>query len=129
MALVDYIGYELGEQLPLKPTLPTGTSGKVGDPAMFGRAPAVMKTDQDPNTGKTTLKFNGVHKFTVHAVDAAAVAAIAIGDDLFYDPAPGTTSGVPNPTINRDATNGKFFGQATEAITAGGKQDIYVRFI
>ena len=129
MALVDYIGFELGEQLGLKPTLPTGNTGKVGDPAMFGRAPAVMKTNQDATTGQTTLKFNGVHKFVVQAVDASAGAAIAPGDDLYFDPTPGTTSGVANPYINKDATNGRFFGQAMEAVTSAGKQAIYVRFV
>ncbi len=124
MALTDYIVHEVGEQLDRKPTLPT-SGGKVGDPAMFGRRPGVFKTDQNATTGKATLKFNGSHRFSVHAVNNAGNSAIAVGDDLFYDPAPGGG----NPTINKDVTNGFFFGVAAEAVATGVKSVIIVDFV
>lgn len=125
MALRDFIVHELGDQLDRKPTLPTGNTGKVGDPCMFGRRPGYMLLDQDATTGKTTIKFRGSARFNVHAYDASANAAIAAGDDLYYDPAPGGG----NPSINKDATNGKFFGVAAEAVTAGTKTVIVVDFV
>ncbi|HEX8346072.1 MAG TPA: hypothetical protein VF657_15235 [Actinoplanes sp.] len=124
MALRDYIVHELGDQLDRKPTLPA-SGGKVGDPCMFGRRPGVLKTDQDAVTNRATIKFNGSHRFNVHAVTAGGNSAIAPGDDLFYDPSPGAT----NPNINKDVTNGQFFGVAAEAVASGGKAVIVVDFV
>lgn len=124
MALRDYIVHEIGDQLDRRPTLPV-SGGKVGDPAMHGPRPAVLKTDQDPVTNRATLKFNGSHRFNVHAVDGTGNSAIANGDRLYFDPAPGAT----NPNINKDATNGQFFGVAAEAVNAGVKAVIVVDFV
>lgn len=124
MAIQDYIVHEVGDQLDRKPTYPA-SGGKVGDPAMFGRRPAVLKTDQNATTGKATLKFCGSHKFTVHGVAASSGAAVAVGDDLYYDPSPGSG----NPNINKDVTNGVFFGIANGVVASGAKTVITVDFV
>ena len=125
MALPDFIVHELGDQLDRRPTLPVGTTGKVGDPAMFGRRPGYLLTDQDPNHGRATMKFRGSVKVMAHAYDASANNAIQPGDDVYYDPSPGAG----NPNINKDATNGKFYGVAAGAVTAGNKTVLTVDLV
>lgn len=121
----DFIVHENGQQLDRRPTLPSGTTGKATDPCMFGRRPGVLLTDQDATTGKATIKFVGSVRVKVHAFDASANNAIANGDDLFYDPSPGGS----NPNINKDSTNGKFYGLAAGTVTAGGQDFITVDFV
>lgn len=125
MAIRDFIVHEVGDQLSRVPTQPAAGGGKVGDPVMVGRRPGILYTDQDPDTKRATVKFHGSFRFTVHAVGNGAGAAIAAGDDLFYDPAPGAG----NPNINKDATNGQFFGVAAEPLASGVKADIVVDFV
>lgn len=125
MALRDFIVHELGDQLFRKPTLPT-SGGKVGDPCMVGRRPGIFFTDQDAN-GYATIKFHGSYRFTVHGVTAGGNSAVTPGDDLFYDPSPGGSPA--NPTINKDVTNGFFFGVAAEAVASAGKTVIVVDFV
>lgn len=121
--------HELGHQLYRKPTQPAAGGGLVGDPVLVGRRPGVLLTNQkpagDPEAGFATVKFNGSFRLLVHGNGASAAAAVAAGDDLFYDPAPGTG----NPHINKDATNGTFFGVAAEAVVSGGKTEIVVDLI
>lgn len=121
--------HELGTQLYRKPTLPAAGTGVVGDPVMVGRRPGVLLTDQkpagDPEAGFATVKFNGSFRLTVHGYGASANAAIAAGDDLYYDASPGAG----NPNINKDSTNGVFFGVAAEAVTSGSKTEIVVDLV
>lgn len=124
MAIRDFIVHEDGGQLDRKLTLPT-SGGKVGDPGMVGRRPGILYTDQDATTARATVKFRGSYRFNVHAVTASGNSAIAAGDDLYYDPSPGSG----NPNINKDVTNGQFFGVAAEAVTSAAKAVIVVDFV
>lgn len=117
MALRDYTVHELGDQLDRKLTLPA-SGGKVGDPGLVGTRPGILLIDQLAD-GRATVKFNGSHRFRMQAVNNAGNSAIVEGDSLYYDPTPGTTGGVANPFINKDATNGTFFGYAATAVAAG----------
>lgn len=112
--------HELGTQLFRKLTQPT-TGGVVGDPCLVGDRPGFLLTDQDDD-GFATVKFNGSHRVLVHGVVAAANSAVAIGDALYYDAAPGSD----NPNINKDVTNGVRFGTAVEAVASAGKVEIIV---
>lgn len=125
MALRDFIVHELGDQLDRVPTHPAAGGGKVGDPVMVGRRPGILYTDQDAVTKRATVKFHGSFRVNAHGVTAGGNSAIAVGDDLFYDPAPGAT----NPTINKDVTNGLFFGVAAEALASGTKGVIVVDLV
>ncbi|GLY08258.1 capsid cement protein [Actinoplanes sp. NBRC 101535] len=124
MAQRDFIVHEHGEQLDRKLTFPA-SGGKVGDPCMVGRRPGYLLTDQDATTGRGTVKFVGSVRVNAHGYDASANNAIAAGDDLYYDNSPGAS----NPNINKDATNGKFFGVAAEALASGAKGAIIVDFV
>lgn len=121
--------HELGNQLYRKPTLPTGNTAVVGAPVMVGRRPGVLLTDQKPTghpeAGFATVKFNGSFRLLVHGNGASAAAAIAPGDDLYYDAAPGAG----NPNINKDSTNGVFFGVAAEAVVSAAKTEIIVDLV
>lgn len=122
MALRDYTVHELGDQLDRKLTYPA-SGGKVGDPGIVGKRPGILLIDQDAN-GRATVKFNGSHRFTVHAVNNSGNSAIALGDELYYDPTPGGS----NPFINKDATNGIFFGYAATAVASGAIATAVVDF-
>jgi hypothetical protein len=121
--------HELGHQLYRKPTIPTGNTGLVGDPCLVGRRPGVLLTNQKPTgdleAGFATIKFNGSFRLTVEGVAASAGSAIAPGDDLFYDPSPGAN----HPNINKDSTNGTFFGVAAEAVVSGAIREIVVDLV
>lgn len=120
MTTRDYIVHELGDQLFRKVTQPA-TGGLLGEPCLVGTRPGILLTDQDDD-GYATVKFNGSVRVRVHGVTAAANSAVAIGDALYYDAAPGST----NPNINKDVTNGVFYGEAVEAVASAGKTYIVV---
>lgn len=123
MAVRDHIVHEVGDQLHRKVTQPA-SGGKVGDPCMVGRRPGYLLTDQD-DAGMATVKFCGSVRVNAHAVTAGGNSAIAPGDDVFYDPAPGAT----NPNINKDNTNGQFFGVAATALTSSSKGVVVVDLV
>lgn len=120
MAVRDFIVHEEHTQLDRKLTFPV-SGGKVGDPGLVGDRPCILYTDQDA-AGMATVKFLGTFRFSAHAVTAAANSAIAVNDVLYLDQAPGAN----NPVINKDATNGKRFGMAVEALAAGEQAVIVV---
>lgn len=122
MAIRDFEVTPVGDTLYRKLTQPT-TGGKAGDPCLVGRRPGVILVDQDDN-GYATVHFHGTYRFNVHGVTAGGNSAIAIGDDLYYDASPGAT----NPVINKDVTNGVFFGTAVEAVGSGVKAVAAVDF-
>jgi hypothetical protein len=125
MAVRDFIVHEFGDQLDRVPTLPAAGGGKVGDPVMVGRRPGILYTDQHATTKRATVKFHGSFRVNAHAVTAGGNSAIAVGDDLYYDPSPGSG----NPNINKDVTNGFFFGVAAEALASAAKGVIVVDFV
>lgn len=124
MAIRDFIVHENGDQLDRKLTQPT-SGGKTGDPCLFGRRPGYLLTDQDAVTGKATVKFRGSVQVNAHGVTAGGNAAIAVGDDVYYDAAPGAG----NPVINKDNTNGVFYGVAATALASAAKGVITVDFV
>lgn len=121
-AIRDFEVTPLGDTLYRKLTQPT-SGGKAGDPCLVGRRPGVLMTDQDAS-GYATVHFHGCYRFNVHGVTASGNSAIAINDDLYYDAAPGSG----NPVINKDVTNGVFFGVAVEAVASAGKAVAAVDF-
>ncbi len=92
-----------------EPSVPEGT--KSGDALVLGDSiPAIALTDRDTNGGATVIIRDGViAKLNVHAVDASADNAVARWDKLYLD----------GDEINKDATNGKFFGYAMGTVAAG----------
>ena len=131
MTLRDYTVHEVGDQLFRKLTQPT-SGGKVGDPGLVGKRPGILLIDQiaagagvpTAEVGCATVKFNGSHRFNAHAVTAGGNSAIALGDELYYDAAPGGS----NPVINKDSTNGVFFGYAASTLASGTAGVVVVDF-
>lgn len=122
-AIRDFEVTPVGDTLFRKLTQPT-TGGLAGDPCLVGRRPGVIMVDQDAD-GYATVHFHGCYKFNVHAVTASGNSAIAIGDDLYYDSAPGSG----NPVINKDVTNGVFFGVAVDAVASAAEAVAAVDFV
>jgi hypothetical protein len=114
------VAHERGEQLFRKVTTPA-SGGKAYDPCMVGSRPGVMLTDQDAD-GYATVKFNGSFYLTVGGDGASGGSAVAAGDSLYYDAAPG--GGKSN--INKDATNGVFYGWAAGAVASTAQTVVIV---
>lgn len=123
MALQDFIVHEVGDQLFRKLTQPA-SGGKVGDACLVGRRPGYLLTDQDAN-GFATVKFCGSFRVAAHGVTGAGNSAIAAGDDLYYD----AGAGAGNPFINKDNTNGVFFGVAASAVGSNVKGTVVVDLV
>jgi predicted RecA/RadA family phage recombinase len=81
-----------------------------GDPVRYGKLTGVALTAEGAggNASTETSVFVG-----------AGNSAVAAGDKLYYDDA-GT------PVINKDVTNGVFFGIALGAVTSGATATIEV---
>lgn len=106
---------EKGTRLALP--VPSGTVS--GDALVIGALPCVAVTDRDEWTaGEASVQTDGTWTFPVKGEDAAGNAAIALGAILYID-----TDG----EINVDATNGKRFGYALEAVASGATVDIEVK--
>jgi hypothetical protein len=114
------VAHERGEQLFRKVTAPA-SGGKADGPCLVGTRPGVMLTDQDAN-GYATVKFNGSFYLTVGGDGATAGSAVAEGDALYYDAAPGSNKS----NVNKDATNGTFFGWAAGAVASTAQTVVIV---
>lgn len=100
--------------------LTNGTGGALnsGDPIPVGEITGVCAVDI-ANGSQGAVHIKGVFDLKVEAVDNAGNSAVAIGDKLYYDSA-------ATIKINKDVTNGVFFGYALEAISAGENDTINV---
>lgn len=96
-------------------TVPEGTES--GDPLVIGAMPCVALTDRDAD-GKATVQTDGTFRLSVHGEDGSGNAAIALGAALYVD-----TDG----ELNVDATNGKRFGYALEAVGSNVTATIEVK--
>ncbi len=95
----------------------TGPSGGLssGDPHVVGQIPCVACVDiAESATGEARTK--GVFDLPVHGYNASADAAIAVGDEIYYD----------TDELNVDATNGVSFGYALEVVVSGETTTIKV---
>jgi predicted RecA/RadA family phage recombinase len=103
-----------GEQVEL-PVTPGAVSG---DPELVGDLAAVLlenANDQD----RAVCALSGVFELTVHGRIDGANRKVYVGDQLFWDAGDGQ--------INKDSTNGVFFGYALDTVAAGSSKVIPVR--
>lgn len=97
--------------------VPVGTLS--GDPLVLGGLPCVAVVDRSAWTeGEASVQTDGSFTLAVKGENAAGDAAIGVGDILYID-----TDG----ELNADATNGKRFGYALEAVASGATTDIEVK--
>lgn len=100
--------------------VPDGTAS--GDPVLvFDEIPGVALTDEGDggngdNIATVAIAPMWVFDIAVNGADAAANAAVAVGDRVYVDGA----------DINVDATNGTFYGWALEAVSSGATATIRV---
>lgn len=108
-----------GPEVDLEVTVVSGVES--GDPVMVGGLPGTAIVDRgEETTGKATTKFSThVADHSVEAVDAEGNNAVAIGDRLYYD----STNQIK---LNKNNSEGLFYGWALEAITAGEDDTILV---
>lgn len=108
-----------GPEVDLEVTVVSGVVS--GSPVMVGGLPGTAIVDRgEETTGKATTKFSThVADHSVEAKDAEGNNAVAIGDRLYYDSA-------ETIKLNKDNSNGLFYGWALEAITAGSNDTILV---
>ena len=93
------------------------TSGALsGAPEVAGDLAGVLLVDADSND-EAVVALEGVFDLAVTGADGSGNAAVAVGDKLYKD---GTQ-------INKDDTNGVFFGHALEAVSSGSTATINVR--
>jgi predicted RecA/RadA family phage recombinase len=104
--------YSEADELSVVVTHPA--SPKSGDPVRYGQRPGVALKDENADTGKTTVYFDGEYTLSVKAVDTAG----AEGDILYYVDA-------DTPTLSKKNT-GVRYGYAGAAITGGQTADIPV---
>jgi predicted RecA/RadA family phage recombinase len=94
-----------------------------GDPVRYGKLTGVALTAEgaggNASTETSVFVGAGVFSLSVQGADGAGNSAVAAGDKLYYDDA-GT------PVINKDVTNGVFFGIALGAVTSGATATIEV---
>lgn len=94
-----------------------------GDPVRYGRLTGIALTDEGEggNAATEATVYVGacVVSLSVQGADGAGNSAVAAGDRLYYDDA-GT------PVINKDVTNGMFFGIALAAVGSGATATIEV---
>lgn len=91
---------------------------KSGDPVRYGQRPGLALTDENADTGRTTVQFEGEATLSVKAVDTGGNSAVAEGDVLYY--VDGDT-----PKLSKKNT-GVRYGYAGGAITGGQTADINV---
>lgn len=105
-----------------KLSLPVPNGTVSGDPVLiFNAIPAVALTDEfeggnADNVASVALNPKWVFDLAVTGADATVNAAIAVGDRVYKD---GTA-------VNKDVTNGVFYGWALEAVASGATTTIRV---
>jgi hypothetical protein len=101
----------------LRLELTVGAGAKSGDVVAISDLVVDCITDAD-SSNKATAMFPAAYatEVAVTGKDASANAAVAIGDNVYKDGA----------EINKDATNGKFYGSALAAVVAGATTTILV---
>jgi hypothetical protein len=137
---VDITGNYLTMPAPIAAN--SGVGPNAGDPLLIGRGTSpsfgiacVANTSYTPPTGTPTgniaICTDGVWILSVVAKASIGGGgqAIAIGDKIYaaggtYDPTTGMLYGF---TLNCDATNGAYFGNALDAIASGQTASIRVR--
>jgi len=102
--------YYPGDALPLP--VPAGT--KSGDPVVVGTIAGVALENRDA-AGNAPVRVKGVFKLSVTGHDGTENKAIGKGDKVYYTAPSGETPAI----IDANATTGKEFGVALEAIAAG----------
>jgi hypothetical protein len=100
-----------GDGVILPITNTTGSAYTPGQPIVWGVAklPCVVMNDIAATTGVGFGKTSGVFLLSVYAYGESANEAVVAGDKIYLD------TGV----LNKDETNGDFFGIALEAVTSG----------
>lgn len=110
------LNYTESDTRSVKVTHPA--SPKSGDPVRYGQRPGVALKDENPDTGKTSVQFEGEATLSVKAVDGSGNSAVAEGDILYYVDA-------DTPVLSKKAT-GVRYGYAGGAIAGGQTADINV---
>lgn len=108
--------FESGGGLTLKLAAATGSAG---DPYVNGFIKGVLIDDSDGTNASVMTEFTAVVDLTVEAKNGVGNSAVAVGDKLYYDSA-------ETIKINKDATNGKYYGIALETVSSGSSGVIRV---
>lgn len=98
--------------------LPAAT-GSSGDPYLNGSIRGLLLTDSDGTNASVLTEFTSIVDVVVEAKIANGNSAVAVGDDIFYDSA-------ETIKLNKDSTNGVFYGVALETVTSGSSDTIKV---
>lgn len=109
--------YEEGDAIPLAATDPTTPVS--GGPLLCGQLPGVAVADEDPVSGLTSTKTNGVPTLSVKGVNGSGSIAVAAGDIIYY------VSG-DTPVLSKKAT-GVRFGYALGVVGSGATATIPVK--
>lgn len=106
-----------GDGFTIPITNSSGSAYTPGQPIVYGVAklPGIVMNDI-ANGGDGFMRTYGVFKLSVYAYGESAGETVAKGDKIYLD------SGV----LNKDETNGDFFGVALEAVTSGSTTAILV---
>lgn len=94
-----------------------------GDPALINQIPCVALTNEGEggnDAGKSSFDTKGVYDLSVKGENAGGNVAVAFGDKLYYE------SG-ETPVLNKDATNGVFYGYAWGVVSSGATATIPVK--
>jgi len=116
--------YKVGDNVDVVESVlvhPTHTDGlaKSGDQAVVGSLVGVVNNDALATTDTCVLSTRGVYLLPVTGVDGSGNAAVAVGDQLYIDPAAAAA-------INKKATK-TVFGIALEAVNSGATATIKVK--
>jgi len=88
-----------------------------GDPVAVGSVTGVCLTDTDAE-GMVRVQVTGVFELSVSGLDASdSNVSIAEGEEIYLD----------SGTLNKDDTNGVFFGYALGSVSSGATTTIPVR--
>jgi predicted RecA/RadA family phage recombinase len=98
--------------------LPVTSGAKSGDPDLVNQLAAVLLWDAN-DQNRAVCAVTGVFKLTVYGRSDGANKKVYVGDSLYWDAGDGQ--------INKDSTNGVFFGYALDTVTAGSSAAIPVR--
>lgn len=111
---------QAGDNLPILSSACVGpnTPPKSGDPVVVGTLVGVVNADSAGASDTIVISTRGVYTISVAGINAGGNVAVALGDQLYIDPATGA--------VNKKVANVPF-GTALAAVTSGTTAAIPVK--